>query len=234
VKPLLIRPFVYIGVLGLLLGGLFTGWKRLTTEASARGAYEVTKDAIPGGPKKHRTLQVPLVSTVAPGAAPVVTTTTAAPAPSQPLIPVSAEATSVAEPAQNGCGQSTSYDAAQLLDGNPSTAWRAVGAGKNIKITLTLPAAKRITEVGLIPGYDKTDQCTGIDRYVQMRRIKKVRWSFDDNTTAEQTFTDERSSQAIAVSAISTRIVVEILETTNQRELDYTAISDIRIAGTNA
>jgi hypothetical protein len=88
--------------------------------------------------------------------------------------------------------------------------------------------------VGLIPGYDKTDQCTGIDRYVQMRRIKKVRWSFDDNTTVEQTFTDERSSQAIAVSAISTRIVVEILETTTQRELDYTAISDIRIAGTAA
>jgi hypothetical protein len=234
VKPLFIRPFVYLAVLSALFGGLFIGWKKLNSEAQARGAFEVQKDSLPGEPKKHRTLQVPLVPTLAPGAVPAASTTTVVPLVPQPLVPVSAEATSVAEPAQNGCGQSTSYDAAQLLDGDPSTAWRAVGAGKGIKITLTLPAAKRITEVGLIPGYDKTDQCTGIDRYVQMRRIKKVRWSFDDNTSVEQTFTDERSSQAMAVTAVSTHIFLEILETTTQRELDYTAISDIRIAGTAA
>lgn len=233
-RPLFLRPFVYVAVLSALFGGMFIGWKKLNTEAQARGAFEVQKDSLPGAPKKHRTIQVPLVSTLAPGAAPAASTTTPVPQAPQPLVPISAEATSVAEPAQNGCGQSTSYDAAQLLDGDPSTAWRAVGSGKGIKITLTLKAAKRITEVGLIPGYDKTDQCTGIDRFVQMRRIKKVRWSFDDNTSIEQTFTDERSSQAIAVTAVSTHIFLEILETSAQRELDYTAISDVRVAGTAA
>ena len=122
-KPLFIRPFIYLIVLGALFVGLFTGWKRLNTEAQARGAFEVAKDAVPGQPKKHRTIQVPLVPTVAPGV--VAPTTTAAPAPPQALRAVSAEATAVAEPAQNGCGQSTVYDAAQLLDGDPSTAWRA-------------------------------------------------------------------------------------------------------------
>lgn len=233
-RPLVIRPFVYLAVLGALFGAFFIGVKRLDAEAKVRGAFEIEKDALPGEPKKHRTVQSPLIPTTAPGAAALTPTTTLVPQPPKPLVPISASATSFADAAQNGCGESTSYEPSQLLDNDPSTAWRTVGDGRNVKITLSFAEAHRFTEVGLIPGYDKTDQCTGIDRFVQMRRIKKVRWTFDDGTTVEQLFTDERSSQAIAVQAVSTRVVVEILQTTTQRELDYTAISDIQLVGTSA
>lgn len=231
VRPGYLRPLIVLGIIGALLALLNTGVHRIDALAKERGAFEVQKDLAPGEPKRHRT-----ATTVAPvtTAAAGPQTTTTVPSPPKPLIPVSAEATSVAEAAQNGCGQSTSYEPSQLLDSDPNTAWRAVGDGRNVKITLTLSEARRITEVGLIPGYDKTDQCTGIDRFVQMRRIKKVRWSFDDGTTVEQTFTDERSSQSIPVQAISTHIKLEILATTTAKELDYTAISDIRISGTAA
>lgn len=231
VRPGFVRPVVVLGVIGALMVLLNTGVHRIDALAKERGAFEVQKDSAPGGPKLHRSATTAAPVTTAPVG---LQTTTTVPSPPQPLVPISAEATSVAEAAQNGCGQSTSYEPSQLLDGDPNTAWRAVGDGRNVKITLTLSEARRITEVGLIPGYDKTDQCTGIDRFVQMRRVKKVRWSFDDGTTVEQTFTDERSSQSIPVQAVSTHIKIEIVATSTARELDYTAISDVRIAGTKA
>jgi hypothetical protein len=228
VRPGYVRPLITATLVGVLLVALNTGVHRIDALAKERGVFEVEKDSAPAAPKRHRT-----ATTVGPatsiGAGPKTTTTL--PVPAQPLIPVSAEATSVAEAAQNGCGQSTSYEPSQLLDGDPNTAWRAVGDGRWVKIVLTLSEAKRITEVGLIPGYDKTDQCTGIDRFVQMRRIKKVRWSFDDGTTTEQTFSDERSMQSTPVDAVSAHITVEVLATTAAKELDYTAISDIHVAG---
>jgi hypothetical protein len=223
------RPAAITVATGVLLFGFNAGVRKVVALADERGSYEIDKDTAPAQPKKHRTSIV----TVAPPAAGAGTTTTTRPAvPPQPLTPMSAEASSVAESASNGCGQSTSYEASQILDGDPNTAWRAVGDGRNVTIVLTLAEARHITEVGLIPGYDKTDQCTGIDRFVQMRRITKVRWSFDDGTNVEQTFADERSSQSIPVNAVSTHIRIDILATTASKGLDYTAISDVRLAGT--
>ena len=48
------------------------------------------------------------------------------------------------------------------------------------KITLQLPGKTAIGEVGLIPGYAKTDEASGADRYAENNRVTRVRWTIGD------------------------------------------------------
>ena len=97
---------------------------------------------------------------------------------------------------------------------------------------IELPAPARITGVGLIPGYAKTDPATGKDRFGENRRIREVRWHFDDGTAVAQRFQDQPTMQQIAVEATTSRVVVEILTTLpGDPDHDYTSISDISILG---
>ena len=52
------------------------------------------------------------------------------------------------------------------------------------KILLDLAGKTAVGEVGLVPGYAKTDVRSGIDRYAENDRITRVRWVFDDGTTS--------------------------------------------------
>jgi hypothetical protein len=238
-RPLLLRPVAYVVILGSLAAGVLVGWTQLSRAAGDRGAYEKQKDITPGSNNRRATTipeTLPAVSSAPgsalPGSAGATTTTSLQPTgPPQQLVPLRAEASSVAESAQNGCGQTTNYTADQLFDSTPSTAWRTVGNGIGAKITVTLPKKTLITEVGLIAGYDKLDQCTGVDRFVQMRRVKKVRWTFEDGTSAEQDLLDVRTLQTLPLKSTSTRVVLEILASTEGQDLDYVAMSDVRLTG---
>ena len=60
--------------------------------------------------------------------------------------------------------------------------------GSGEKLTVVLPDPTKIGEVGLVPGYAKTDVRSGADRYAENNRITKVRWVFEDGTSIAQTF----------------------------------------------
>jgi hypothetical protein len=169
------------------------------------------------------------------GNAPAVPTTTTPSAPPTELTSnARAEASATAPDSVDDAGNPVDYDPANVLDGDPSTAWRVEGSGQGEMVAIELPAPAHITEVGLIPGYAKTDPTTGKDRFGENRRIREVRWHFDDGTVVGQRFQDQPTMQQIAVEVTASRVLVEILGTLpGDPDHDYTSISDISILGSS-
>ena len=60
-----------------------------------------------------------------------------------------------------------------LTDGVADTTWRCDGTAIGEKITLSWPTRPSIGEVGLIPGYAKTDESSGEDRYAENNRVTR-------------------------------------------------------------
>jgi len=162
------------------------------------------------------------------------TTDTTTPGPPAELAGgASASASATAPDSKDDAGNVVSYEAAHVLDADPTTAWRAEGDGRGVTVTLTLSAPAHITEVGLIPGYDKTDAISGKNRFTQNHRISEARWRFDDGTVVDQAFTDEATMQRQAVDVTSSTVTIEVVATLPcQPGFDYTPISDVSIMGT--
>jgi hypothetical protein len=163
--------------------------------------------------------------------APTTTTTTAPPTPVA-LTVSSVSAPSTAPSGVDACQAPTSYDAGHLTDGADDTAWRMPGDAAGQTLTLNLGAERRVLRVGLAPGYNKVDTCDGTDRWEQNRRPTTVTWVFDDGTEVQQTLSDTRGMQTLAVDATTTTIGLRIDGTTAAPERDFTAISEVSVQGT--
>jgi hypothetical protein len=148
-----------------------------------------------------------------------------------PITPTQVLATAQAVSGRDGCGQAITYDASFTIDGNAATSWRTKGDATGQRLEYTLPAATRVLQVGLIPGYAKVDACNGADRFLQYRRILSVRWTFDGQNPVDQNLSEKPSMQTTGVDVTATRVVLEILRVTDGPQLDWTAISDVVIAG---
>lgn len=83
-------------------------------------------------------------------------------------------------------------------DGASDTAWRCDGDGVNQTIVVSLRGRSLVSQVGLIPGYAKTDSLDGTDRFVQNGRISAVRYGFDGGAAQSQSFdVNNRSGQTM-------------------------------------
>jgi hypothetical protein len=141
-------------------------------------------------------------------------------------------ATKTAPHSTDGSGRQVSYPASNVLDGDPTTAWRAPGDGSGVALTFTFPAAVNLTAVGLMPGYNKIDPATGVHRWSQNRRLTFVRWLFDDGTMVTQNFTDTPSMQEVSVNSTTSTVVLQIVSTkSGDPHHDYTAVSDVSLMG---
>jgi hypothetical protein len=144
-----------------------------------------------------------------------------------------ASASSTAPDNVDAAGNPVSYSAGNMVDGDPRTAWRMPGDGRGETVTLTLPSAAHLTQVGLIPGYAKVDPSNGVDRFPENRRIREVRWRFDDGTTVEQRFSDSPSMQRTAVDATTSSVTIELLSSRpGDPDHNYLPISEVSIVGT--
>lgn len=152
--------------------------------------------------------------------------------PSARLAIAGVAASSTAPPGEEADGSTVSYAADQTVDGERSTAWRCVGDCTGQTLTIDLGGERRVTEVGLLPGYAKTDPTDGTNRYFQNRRVSSVQWTFDDGTSVEQTFdTDDAQVQGIDVDATTREITILITGTTPPGSRDFTPISEIHVYG---
>jgi hypothetical protein len=230
-RPNSIGSLLRLGLAIATIAAFAIGWTKLRAAANESGKQEAAKDLLPKKVKGSTTTTRPPADPADPAAGSVAPVTTSPAANVQILLPTGASATATAEAAQNGCGQTVTYQAGLMIDGDRESAWRSVGDGRGVRLTINLNGPTRLTEVGLIPGYDKTDQCTLVDRFVQMRRITKVRWSFDDGTSVEQTFANVREVQSVPVSSTSSKVDIEILASTEPGGLDYVGISEVRVSG---
>ncbi len=220
--PSITRPAFYTFVIAALAAVLAVGVNRLWAAAEERGNAEK---------KTHPTAMAPAPTTTA--AAPAAPSATAAPPPPGPLA-ATVMASSGTGPAQNGCGDTTSYDATNVVDGNKATAWRTTGDGTGQTLQFTLAGKSHLLQVGLIPGYDKIDDCSAADRFAQMRKITGVKWTFADGTSVQQSFTPDRTLQMAPVDIVTTSVVIEITGTSAPDGLDYTPISEVALVGTPA
>jgi hypothetical protein len=180
------------------------------------------------------------VSPTSPPAAPETATDAAdagAGGPAGPAVELAtgatASASSTAPDNVDAAGTPVSYAAGNMVDGDPETAWRTPGDGRGESVTLTLPSAAHLTQLGLIPGYAKVDPSNRVDRFPENRRIRSVRWRFDDGTTVEQRFSDRPSMQRTAVDVTTSSVTIEFLSSRpGDSDHDYLPISEVSIVGT--
>jgi hypothetical protein len=149
------------------------------------------------------------------------------------VAPDQVEASCTADPGVDSAGDPVVYGAANTLDGDPSTAWRCAGRGIGQTLTITLPEGTAVAEVGLVPGYAKTDAKSGVDRYAENNRITRVRWTLAEGVTVEQDLDpspDDRSVQLIRVPRTETgSITLEVLSVARGPR-NTVAISELEVA----
>jgi len=141
-------------------------------------------------------------------------------------------ATCTSAPGVDSAGKTVDYEAGNTADGDPSTAWRCDGEGLGTLLTLTLPADTEVGEVGLIPGYAKTDPKSGADRYAENNRITKVRWTLADGSFVVQKLDpnpDSRKVQLIRVPKTATGTVTLEILAVDRGTRNTTAISELAV-----
>ncbi|MBM9461335.1 hypothetical protein JK386_15645 [Nocardioides sp. zg-536] len=126
------------------------------------------------------------------------------------------------------------FEAANLIDDDPRTAWRMPGDGTGQILTFDLGDEVVLTEVGLVNGYAKIDGED--DWYRGNRRITAVQWEFDDGTRITQQLSPLPNMQTHSIGPVRTRTVrLHLLEVSapgrGDNGRDFTAISEVRLTG---
>ena len=128
-------------------------------------------------------------------------------------------------------GEKVAYDGGNLTDGRADTTWRCDGSAIGEKITFDLGRDVSIGEVGLIPGYAKTDEANKADRFAENNRVTRVRWTIGETRVVQRMSgkPDDRSLQLLRVPRTTTdTIELEILAVAKGAR-DTTAISEIQL-----
>jgi hypothetical protein len=93
-----------------------------------------------------------------------------------------------------------------------------------------MAAGVDVAEVGLVPGYAKTDPASGVDRYAENNRITRVRWTLSDGVSIVQRLDPDPTSRAVQLLRVpptqTDTITLEILGV-RRGPRNTTAISQI-------
>ena len=138
-----------------------------------------------------------------------------------------------APPSNDSAGRRVTYVPENAVDGKTPTAWRCSGTAVGQKLTLRLAEDTDVAEVGLVPGYAKTDPESGVDRYAENNRITKVRWTLGDGVNIVQRFNPDaslREMQALRVPVTTTDTVTLEILAVKHGPRNTTAISEIDLA----
>jgi hypothetical protein len=152
-----------------------------------------------------------------------------------PVAAVSVDAISAdcTAPASNdSSGKRVTYVPENAVDGKVPTAWRCSGTAVGQELTLRLGGDADVAEVGLIPGYAKTDAESGADRYAENNRITRVRWTLGDGESFVQRLDPDPSSRAVQLLRVprttTDTVTLEILRV-HRGPRNTTAISEIAL-----
>lgn len=217
-----------VGVVGNARGDRATS----TTEMVAQMSPTMTSDTPPSS------TAAPEVGTAATSSSAEDTgptppgSNTEAPAVAPRIVDVSAS--EVRSDSRDSCGAPTSYQPSNAVDSVRETAWMAPGDGVGAVLTIELAEPSVVSEVGLVPGYDKSDPCTGTDRFNELRRVTAVRWTFDDSTSIDQELSPTPDLQTISLElpVVTSRVSMTILGTTEPGDtrLDHAPVSEVTIS----
>lgn len=109
-----------------------------------------------------------------------------------------ASATCTAPAGVDGSGHYVSYDPANTVDGQLSTAWRCDGDALNAVLEFTFADGVELVGVGIVNGYAKGTGATSL--YDQYRRVTSVRWDLSDGSFFMQNLSENsRSVQQLMI-----------------------------------
>jgi hypothetical protein len=148
-----------------------------------------------------------------------------------PLGGVRAKAGCTAKSGVEASGAKVTYGAGNLVDGAADTTWRCAGSAIGEKITLDLDDEVAIGQVGLIPGYAKTDEVSKSDRFAENNRITRVRWTIGETEVVQRLSGSptDRNLQLLRVPRTEAdKVELEILSV-KKGPRDTTAISEIQL-----
>lgn len=160
-------------------------------------------------------------------------TTTFAP-PAGAVQPAGASATCQSPDSEEANGTPIVFSPSNVLDHNPATAWRCPVPVSGQSLTLTLTGETQLTSVGMIGGYVKVDPLTGIDRFEQNHRVRRVVWTFSDGTSVTQDLADSREMQTLSVDVVTTTVTIEILSTyppSGEDPKDNVVVAEVQLVG---
>ena len=122
------------------------------------------------------------------------------------------------------------YAAENLVDGDPSTAWRAPGTGVGETIYLDFPQPCRLSGVRLLNGYQKTDPIDNTDRWKQNRRVSKIEIRTGAGAIVADLDVSTKRWQLVGVGASGvSQMSLQILGSAPAKPArDYIAISEIQ------
>jgi hypothetical protein len=154
-----------------------------------------------------------------------------------------ANATCVAPEATDGGERPVGYALSNLVDDDHTTAWGCPGHSSGHVVEFDLVGAygttADISSIGLVPGYDKVDPYTSVDRFTQMRRVTGATWTCINapgyqTYSAGQQYTPTRDMQVSSVPMTDcARLRVRIDATVPPGgDLDFTPVSEVSIVGT--
>ncbi len=144
---------------------------------------------------------------------------------------VQVTASSTAPASVDAAGNVVTYVPSHVIDGNVETAWRAPGDGRGVTLTLLFDTPVDVVRIGLIPGYAKSDPETGENRFQENRIIERVRYLAPGLPPVTQTFRPMPVPQFVRLPVTTSRITIEILDTTEPGGKDFTAISEVYVYG---
>jgi hypothetical protein len=147
-------------------------------------------------------------------------------------IPEVVVASGTAADSVDGAGDTVSFAATQLADGDPGTAWRVEGDGVGETVTFSWPAPIHVRRIGVVPGYAKQDAVSGEDRFLQNRRVRRATVTFDGGAAVQVDFTDSPVLQTFEVDAVTSTVQLTIESTTRRPDRDYAAMSEVQFWAT--
>lgn len=124
-----------------------------------------------------------------------------------------------------------SFAAENVIDGDTATAWRTPGSGIGETLTFTFDSPVHLTSVGVVAGYNKVDQASNVDRFLQNRRLREARFAFADVATVDWSYADDREMQRNPVDVEVTTVTMTVLASTEKAERDFTAVSEVEFYG---
>ncbi|WP_062299174.1 NADase-type glycan-binding domain-containing protein [Demequina maris] len=147
-------------------------------------------------------------------------------------------ATQTADESTDAAGNAVSYDAVNIADGDPATAWRKSSddwSGDDY-LLVTFDQPVTLTSAGLINGYAKVDKASGTDRYVQNHRLCWATFELSDGSEwSIELDTDDRAMQSVPVAGTVEWVRITDLYYCGTEEpeatRDFVAISDVELIG---
>ena len=146
------------------------------------------------------------------------------------LVPDAIDASAEAPDSTDAAGDAVTFDAVNVVDGDPTTAWRVPGDGLGDYLVLTFDQSVHVAGIGMVPGYAKIDPVDGANRFTQNRRVSSVQFEFSDGQVLNVDFNDQAQLQEVSVGVETTEVTMWITGSTSALR-DFTAVSELEIYG---